>query len=351
MKILAINNYSLDEALADAARGIYPRHHCWGVDYLLAEGHEVETMLFKPPRGASLLRKVLYAIVFNLRLMRKLRGFDAVIAFANPVIALLAFWRKWGGGHHVRLYTLVHHYERPALLSSGYDKIFFLSEQIMDCAAQALPSLRNRFEFLSWGGDMPFYAPHFEAMSRDMDRLDSFLTNGKTARDITLVAQACAEMGIPLVVITDKIKGGMDKAEVVTSGTFGSNALSYPDMLSLMERATVSVIPIRASNSSGRLAGLTSFIDAMALGTPLIMSDNTHIGVDVETLGLGYTYRAGDKADFERAARRMLSDKQAYLRMSMRCRAWAQEHDYLRFCRQLCAAICPLPETRGAKSH
>ena len=97
MKILAINNYSLDEALADAARGIYPRHHCWGVDYLLAEGHEVETMLFKPPRGASLLRKVLYAIVFNLRLMRKLRGFDAVIAFANPVIALLAFWRKWGG--------------------------------------------------------------------------------------------------------------------------------------------------------------------------------------------------------------------------------------------------------------
>ena len=97
MKILAINNYSLDEALADAARGVYPRHHCWGVDYLLAEGHEVETMLFKPPRGAGLLRKVLYAIVFNLRLMRKLRGFDAVIAFANPVIALLAFWRKWGG--------------------------------------------------------------------------------------------------------------------------------------------------------------------------------------------------------------------------------------------------------------
>lgn len=351
MKILAINNYSLDEALADASRGVYPRHHCWGTDYLQREGHEVETLLFKPPRGSGLFRKCLYAIAFNLKLMRKVRGVDAVVAFANPMIPLLALWRKWGGLRRVRLYTLVHHFERPALLSSGYDKIFFLSEQIMARAAQALPALRGRFEFLPWGGDMPFYASHFEAMSHDPDRPELFFTNGKTARDVALVAEACAGMEVPLMVVTDKVAVHAGKAEVVASGTSGANALDYPSMLSLMERATVSVIPILPGNTDGRLAGLTSFIDAMALGTPVILSDNTHMGVGVEALGLGYTYKAGDKADFERAARRMVSDKGAYVRMSARCHAWAMEHDYLHYCRQLCAVLCPPQKAPGRVRH
>lgn len=343
MRVLAINNYSLDESLKDSRKGIYPRHHCWGIDYMLDKGHKVDTMLFKPPQNCGLFRKCMYAMIFNLKLWRKINEYDVVIAFANPIIAMIAILKKIGWvARHTKLYTMVHHYERLTLLSTGYEKIFFLSKNVMAYTAHAYPTLMDRFEYLVWGGDIPFYEPYFKSMGLDdAQKPDVLMMNGKTARDVELFTDVCEGMCMPFIVITDKADRISGKDNVLKSGVNGQNALSYHDMLSMMKKVTVSVIPVVTDKSPTSLTGLTSFVDAVILGTPIIMSDNTNISINIEALEMGYTYRAGDMEDLEKKIRLMVSDKDKFLRMSRNCRAWAMKNDYQKYCRQLYSCIFP----------
>lgn len=50
MKILAINNYSIDRLLRHSRQGTASSQHTWGVDYLVALGHEVDTALLTSSR-------------------------------------------------------------------------------------------------------------------------------------------------------------------------------------------------------------------------------------------------------------------------------------------------------------
>lgn len=51
MKILAINNYSLEKCLKDSENLNGPAHHNWGCDYFIQNGHKVEVMCFKNSGG------------------------------------------------------------------------------------------------------------------------------------------------------------------------------------------------------------------------------------------------------------------------------------------------------------
>ena len=53
LNILAVNNYSLDDAFRRNKKGLQPAHHCWGIDYLRECGHSVHTELFAPQKTAS----------------------------------------------------------------------------------------------------------------------------------------------------------------------------------------------------------------------------------------------------------------------------------------------------------
>lgn len=79
MNILAINNYSLEECLQKSKSKISPRHHNWGVDYLMQKGHNISLLNYKQHK-----KRDFSGLWFCLKLLPHLNRYDVIIAFANP---------------------------------------------------------------------------------------------------------------------------------------------------------------------------------------------------------------------------------------------------------------------------
>ena len=69
-------------------------------------------------------------------------------------------------------------------------------------------------------------------------------------------------------------------------------------------RAFAIAIPLTETED---LAGLTSLLDAMAVGKPVIMTRNKHIDLDLEKEGIGLWVKPGDLAGWQQAIAYLLA--------------------------------------------
>lgn len=332
MKILAINNYSLEATLTKSQNGDMPAHHTWGVDYLRSKGYSIDLQLFT--NGGGKIKSRIAELWYNIKNIRTFSKYDVVISFCNPVIGFSALFKKLGLLRRVRLYTLVHHLPNHPELCSGYDRIFFLSSNIMEEAQRRYPSLARKMSYLEWGPDLPFYEEAYHKItSKEIVEMPIVISNGKTARDIGLLESACEELGTSCIIITDKAR--CKTPNVVASGKKGQNAIKDIDLLNYMTQSDVSVIPVVVRPSKTSLCGLTSFLDALALGQPIVMSDNTNISVDIEALKIGKIYKSGDKEDLEEKLKFFIQNPNYIKEYGQRAREYALKHSYLDYCKQL----------------
>lgn len=326
MNILAINNYSLEECLQKSKSNLNPRHHNWGIDYLVRKGHNISLLNYKQHKKRDFL-----GLWFCLKLLPRLNHYDVIIAFANPIIGWLSFLKKTGLVKP-RLYTLVHHCNKSLFLGDGYEKIFFLSKEIMQISKGKYPHLANKMFYLEWGPDLSFYESTYQSMVKDKSKQFKLISNGKTSRDLSLVTSACSKMHVPVIVITDKVN---EINGAIVSGTKGKNAISYKDTLEYMRQSVISLIPIMSSRPKLTLCGLTSLLDALALGQPVIMSDNTNISIDIEKEEIGLLYKAGDESDFMRKVKYMEEHPEFMEMCGHNARIYAKKHSYLDYCKSL----------------
>lgn len=339
MKILAINNYSLTEALHSAEKGKAPAHHCWGVDYFRKKGAEVDCINYKTPkyRHFASVRTQIHNLIFNLRILLIKRNYDVVIAYANPLIGYLAYFKKFKL-YNAKLYVIVHHSAKYTFLSSGYEKIFFLSPEVMDFEKKKKIKIANKMLYIEWGPDLPFYDSALNKI--DLKRPLQIISNGKTNRDISLVMTVCKELKISLVVITDKFAVHNGTSVVVSSGKQRINAISYTDMLEYMSQCNVNIVPIKHISSYGPvLCGLTSVLDSLALGMPLIISDNANIGIDVEKYKIGFVYEAGNLTSLMKNLKYIKNHTEEIVSYGHNARKYAESHSYVDYCNSMWSYI------------
>lgn len=331
MKILAINNYSLSNCLKVAKDSIMPYQHCWGIDYFMRQGDDVDTELYINVGG---LKGFVLSFWYCLKNISTFNKHDVVIAFCNPVIGWASLFKRVGL-LKCKLYTLVHHEGNHMLLFSGYDRILFLSKEIMIKTRQKYPSLANRMEYIEWGPDLDFYKDAFHEYTIKSQTALKPISTGKTNRDNVLMDIACKSMDIPLLLITDLFKGSSN-TKVISSSKRAKNAVSYPEMLSLMSKCNLTLVCKNKDESVlSSLCGLTSFIDALAIGQPIIISDNTNISIDIEKLKIGFTYKAGDLDDFKAKLNIFKQNPSLIKEYGDNARKYAEKHSYEDYCKQL----------------
>lgn len=146
------------------------------------------------------------------------------------------------------------------------------------------PKLAYKMTYIEWGPDLSFYESTYPNIFENKNKKMCLISNRKTSRDINPITNACNKINLPLIIITDQIS---ESHQAIVSGIKGKNAISYHDLLQYMRKSSISIIPITKEISKNSLCGLTSFLDTLALGHPIIMSDNTNIAVDIEKLKIG----------------------------------------------------------------
>jgi glycosyltransferase involved in cell wall biosynthesis len=113
---------------------------------------------------------------------------------------------------------------------------------------------------------------------------------------------------------------------------------------------TARVIAIPLDKSEVSLAGLTSLVDAMAIGRPVIMTRNPFIDLDIEAEGIGRWVEPGDVEGWAKALRWFDQNPDASQAMGRRARALVDGPDWnsLAFARRIDGLLAGLSRAGSA---
>ena len=148
---------------------------------------------------------------------------------------------------------------------------------------------------IHWGTDVDFYKPYDKAG-------EGLVVAGRTARDFSTVIRALSGSSIKAKILF--LEGHLDYEGETPKNL---QLLSYPevqpvpgknegwrklrDILDIYRKARVIGIPLYKQCT---LAGLTSLMDCLGMGKPVIMTRNPNIDLDLEKEGIGYWVNAED---------------------------------------------------------
>jgi len=333
IRVLYVNNYACSYNDYLRVKNLeYPSNHLWGIAELIDKGYDIR---FADNLDASVLYKhglknIPAKAWFHIRLYLKYKkhGCNVVYASYDKMIIFFAFLKKMRLCR-AKLIQAIHH--RLKVKNEKYYKdIIYISHDIF---AKRRNLLRAKYTF--WGPDINFF-DHWNKMSPS-DKTDgdiTFVSNGKTRRDNTLFIHAISNLPAKAVIISDEIKipdhlQADNKITVITSCINGKNAISDQENIQILKQSHVMVLPVIPGNNT--LCGLTSFLDALAMGMPIIVADNAMIGIDVEAEGFGFFYKSGDMADLKEKMKLFCHNPALIETMGKRARAFAEEHPFSRF--------------------
>lgn len=311
-KVLYINDYANDPSILESCNSFeYPRHHLWGIDRL-SQDYNIVFAQF-PKRKFINKLYVLYANIYIF-----IKNWNCNIIYsALPGFSLLFLLFKKLGLKKYKIISIVHHPTSRLIGKNIYDKLIFISPLVQE----AFYNSGTNTEFIFWGGDLEFYSHYKMSLRHEYD----FICAGKTLRDYDLLYKIVPS----------------HTSNYITFGCKSTieNEISYSELMQFYNISKFSIIPIIAfgdNNSIPVLSGLTSFIDSICLGLPILMSNNTLIGIDIEKLKMGFVYNAGDDRDFSKKVSQILNlTKNEYTIMRNNCIRFAISHSYKEFCNQL----------------
>ena len=274
--IVLLNSYPMRRAF-DWWRGA-GRSHVWGFA-ALAAAHDLEVRFDDAEAPASAFNRLLARLPqpHNVRLqlgyLLHCRRVDAVYAATYSLARLLGLARALRL-FRPRVIALAHFPLRPGLIERlalrGVDRLLFLCHATEQAVLKDFSAVTARASYLGWAADLDFYADARRLRAQRPAAAPGQLhivAAGKDNRDYQTLVEGFAQVPGPLLV---SLFCARDCAPVVTDPrvqVHGADSVSNPlpiqALLKHCAQADVMAIPLLPV---GRVAGLTSLIDAMALG-------------------------------------------------------------------------------------
>lgn len=325
-RVLLLNNYPMAAALEGWRAGTYPGHHLWGADGLHEHGFEVVIPPFarlpEPPR--MLKRRVPAAWGDMDQQLRALVRLDCDVVYSACQYASGFLARMRSRGLFPRpIVALVHHeLARDAnglAFVAGHTRLACLSGRVRSQLTDAFSVPAEKVQVLDWGPELRFY----DAVPAEDGGGEPIVASvGKSFRDHDTLAAAAEDAPIRTVIVgTPPARAPASARVEVVPVTEAGPHVPYRDVLRLCRRARILAIPLVETNG---LAGLTSLVDALGLGKPVIMTRNALVEIDVEAEGIGVWVEPGDVAGWRRAIDELARDDARCREMGRRARALAE---------------------------
>lgn len=305
-RLLVLNNYPLDTVWQEVREGKTPDHLLFGINHLAALGHKIELLPYEDTSALARLSQWLVRARFpvpmgdlsqQLKALRRLRSCDLVYAPCQTQTQLLGYFRRWGWirrpivalAHHPMDLGRMANLRRPLLRSSiqGHDAFPALSKPVADEINRLTAPVQKSCP-LPWGPDKTYYPPSEYPG-------EGVICAGRTARDWVTLGQAATQANTrTLLICTIPSKcPEFDRfgKNVAVNLQPASGWMAYPELCRHYATARVHAIPLRATHS---IAGLSSLVDAMGMGKPMVMTRLPLFDFDLEKWGVGRWVAPGD---------------------------------------------------------
>lgn len=319
-------------------RGQSPSHHQFGTSQLIETGeYKVDYFLVAPKVRKNKFLKLISIIPIWIKTFFKARKYDIVYGAADFTVDFLGMLKK-AKLFRPKLIAIFHHppFEQK-LKVEKFDKILFLSHYALEDISSKFPNLRQSMEFFQWGPDLDFYkriepVPNYQKNKKEL----IFISNGKTHRDHETLFEAAVKTGNKTIIVSDEWSLPLNFNKLCKNvEIFYQNKPDDTKMLKLLSNCSVLVIPTFPDNQRLGPIGLTSFVDAIAMGIPIISANNTVFDNIIIEHKMGLVYEAGNPTDLGRVMDVFKENPELVVQYGKNAFNFGQTHDIKAFGMQL----------------
>lgn len=338
-RILMTNNYDMpiQRRLWLEEHGNRPNHHLWGVVQLERAGYKTSLIPFA---NAGFLAKLSSALqVFGdinqqLYAILHLRDYDVLYsAHQNPLL-FLAFLRRIGLFPRPIISVLHRSYGRSIgarlFLSTalrGYDGLMTVTKSVARAMRLNGQWSETRLTALPWGLDLPAFDQAIEGVSTEAGADSHFMSAGKTHRDFGILVEAFRHLPAKL-----RVYHSLDNASAMTARQAATGMVNisfrelgfadWRDISRINKQAFAVLIPLDLANAAtyANGFGMTSLLDAIGAGRPVIMTRTPYPVIDVEAEGIGIFVDGANPEQWAAAISRLAKDPAAAEAMGRRAR-------------------------------
>lgn len=340
MKAYFYHTQDIQYCLSRMDKGEFPSHFLYGACHLKDYG--IDVVFHRSPKNMGMGRlktavytawrlltcrehyDVVYATHYKglelVVLLRALRLFrkPVVVWHHQPIVTSHSLLREWGG----------------RLFYRGFDRLIFFSQKLVDDSLRSLKADAKKLVVGHWGADLHFYDQVQAKANADKEPCalcPTFIATGKEQRDQSTLIRAfnASQQHLVLYIgINPDPKVPNPNLDAVNSMHPDKNIdvvkicglLPYEIALEVAKADCVAICckPTRYT------AGLTTVVEALALGKPIICSRNPQIPVDFSSEGCGISVDYGDVEGWKRAVDFIASHPDEARRMGERGRHIAE---------------------------
>jgi glycosyltransferase involved in cell wall biosynthesis len=328
MKILHVIDYSLNEVNEYIkSGGEYQKHHQWCFDKLKQEGNDIRCL---PLSRNTILNKVGKKVgIKNLQLevdcIRVAHLYDLIFLPQDISHSFMAFCRATKICK-TPIFAILHFAYNPSLLNIGhknslklllkkikimmerfliykyFDKITFLGQNTFELALESYNIPKKQRHFVEWGADWNFFNTYRLSQSIP-PTLNFILANGGSNRDYPILIEAFNKVDFSL-----KIYGRQDETKsnikMLPPNVYINNSI-IPGLTSVSqlrkEYYNCLAVAIPLKKSMDIACGGTVMLESIAMGKPLLVTNNKAFFFDVEKEKVGYKIDFGDIQGWKQA--------------------------------------------------
>ena len=317
MRILCISGYPAWEKVS---RKEMPSHHLFGIHEMIDHYEEydqtVRGVLKDDVLDGGYVDFYLWtggkknAVKHTFELLKLSKNYDVVYDMLNRCSIFLGTFRKLGIMKS-KLITIMHHPPyKTQLKIADSDAYIFFDREYMKIANKDRPKKNTRYFVNNWRPDIQWYSSiPLETETKDKDCF--YIDNGKSRRDRDTLIKAAEEAQIRV-----DYAGDIDGKD----GWARSYKMDLKDDIAQLQKLRqykAIIIPIQESKKEkiGPL-GITSYLDAISLGIPVIASDNVCFANEINSNHFGLIYKTGDVYSLKNCINILYKDSNLYYRIT-----------------------------------
>lgn len=346
MKVYFYHTQDVQRIVREWGEGRFPGHFLYGAFNLRRHGIEV---IFHRHTPFSSRLKVMFHTAWHILSCRE--RFDAVYATHYQGLEIIIFLRAIGLFR--RPIVLWYHQPMPTrrtlarrlarrFFIAGIDRIIFFSEKIKADSMASPYAIPERMSVGHWGAELEFYDRLMRADGTSGRH--GVISTGKEMRDVPTLIEGAMASGVETTICLPSNFGYPDRGVTRESlardygqQPVGNVRVCYVHGLipfELARRVNGAACVAVCTYATNYTAGLTTLVEALALGLPVVCSRNEQMPFDVEAEGCGIAVDYGDADGWARALRRLADHPDEAQALGRRGRQLAER----RFNDHACAA-------------
>lgn len=334
MRIYYYHTRPIAEALEEWKTGRHPGHILYGLPLFNKNGVECILHRYKP-----FARRWALSLYNAWEILRCGKPYDILYGTSFRGLEIMIFLRA------LHLYgkpIVIWHHQAVTRSSSawkerfsqlfykGIDMMFFFSKKLINDSLESGKATRDRMHLIHWGPDLAFYDDILECIKERGATHNGFISTGKENRDMDTLLHAFTETGRDIDIFITKRFQTLDYERIIRRHTdlppqtrihFTGGILPYELALKVAQKSCVVICSLDFPYT----VGLTTLVEAMALGMPVICSRNPNFEFDIDREGIGLTVAYGDTKGWAEAVEYIATHPDEARLMGQRGRKLAEE--------------------------